>query len=865
MAKPLPLPRKRVWDGPWQRRLAAVLGALLLILVAALMWLDTGAGHRFLVSRIVALRPPSGLRIEVQDIEGSIYRKAVLRGVALSDAKGRFFEAPRVELDWWPIAWLSNRLDIDRLVIPRATLHKLPRLNPSTRQGPILPGFDIRLMQFSVGQLSIDKGVAGRAQTASLSGDADIRGGRAIIDLSVHVTGSADSLQFALDSRPDADKFDLDVTVNAPAGGVLAKMAGLRQDGNLRIQGKGSWTRWDGHLAATLDARPAADLTLAARRGAYSASGSIEGAVIAGNGLVRRLSDPRLTVRADGTLIDRIVKGRVSLRSQAMDVSANGAIDLRNNALDNLLFDVKLIRPGALLKNMGGRDVAARIRLDGPMARPGFEYLLTARQIAFGKTLINDVRIDGKGRRAAEGPALIPLRLRARTLDGQGQLVGGIVRNFALDGVLQVRGQQIISNPMPLRSDKLRGKLIVLADLRTGRYDLGLDGQISGLAIRGLGIVDVTSKLRAVPGPNGAFGLSGNALARMRRLDNTFLRSLGGGLPTLRSALALRPDGQLALTNMTLDAPLLTLSADGVRRRDGSFHIEGTGRHGRYGPLTLTLDGKIERPTIDVLLARPMDALGLRDVRAHLAPNDGGYAFTAQGGSTLGPFEGDGVLLLPPNAQAIIRVARLAVSGVTARGDIRPVTDGLDGRLDVAGPVTGTVRLTPVRGMQQVALKLDATNASFDGPTLISVRRGKLDATLLLDPAGTSINATAQARGLRIGAVQLGRVALNADLVDGAGKVKSLTFSANWNETKPNPCNGVEVLPSGTVQFAFTAPTASDQSFKMTSTGTVKAEAIASVGVHDGAGRVTINFKRLDAPADARGYTFTQQFPLKAQ
>src|SRR3546814_15439673 len=93
---------------------------------------------------------------------------------------------------WWPFAWLSNRLDIDRLVIPRATLHKLPRLNPSEREGPILPGFDIRLMQFSVGRLTIDRRVTGKIQQATLSGDADIRGGRAIIHLSARELNSSE-------------------------------------------------------------------------------------------------------------------------------------------------------------------------------------------------------------------------------------------------------------------------------------------------------------------------------------------------------------------------------------------------------------------------------------------------------------------------------------------------------------------------------------------------------------------------------------------------------------------------------------------------------------------------------------------------
>ena len=750
--------------------LGIVLG-LLVIVAGALVWLDTAPGHRFLVARIARVTPPSGLRIDVDRIDGSIYRRAILHNLRLSDPRGVFLDAPRVELDWWPFAWAYNRLDIDRLDIPRATLRKLPRLNPSEREGPILPGFDIRLMRFSVGRLAIAPGIAGKAQVATMAGDADIRGGRAIIDLSAHIIDGEDSLTIALDSRPDDDRFALDVGVNAPRGGVIAAMAGLRQDGNLRITGKGSWSRWDGRLSASLDAAPVADLTLAARSGTYSARGSIEGRAMAGKGLIPRLAAPRLSIDAKGTMTDRVVDGRLALRSAAMDAVIDGAIDLRNNALDNVLVDMKLARPQALVRTMGGRDIAARIRLDGAMPTLGYEYLVTARQLSFDHTMIQNVRIDGKGRRARNGPVLIPLRLRAARLMGQGDIVDGIVRNFSLDGILQVKGQQIVSNPMLLRSDKLRGKLTMLVDLKTGRYDFGLDGQINGLAIRGLGIVDVTSKLRAVPRPDGGFGLAGNAMARMRRLDNDFLRTLGGGLPTVRSGLRLLPDGQLAFDGLHLNAPLLGMTAQGVRRRDGTFHFEGTGKHGRYGPLRLTLDGRIERPAIDVVLQRPMDALGLRDVHAKLLPNDGGYSYTAEGGSTLGPFTGRGVILLPAGGQAVIRVSSLAVSGVTATGDIRPVDGGLDGQLAVTGPVTGYVGLKPVNAIQQVQLKLTAADASFDGPTAIEVRRGTLDSTILLDPDGTTITAVAQARGLRVGGILLGRFAANAQLIDGSGKV----------------------------------------------------------------------------------------------
>ncbi|WP_022682938.1 translocation/assembly module TamB domain-containing protein [Sphingobium bisphenolivorans] len=768
-----PPPRRRRKFARWERWLAGFVALLLLIMAAALVWLDTAPGHRFLVSRIVRISPPSGLRIHVDRIEGSIYHKAVLYGLTLSDPKGSFLDAPRVELQWWPFAWLSNRLDIDRLVIPQATLHKLPKLNPSEREGPILPGFDIRLMEFSVGRLIIDRGVTGKVQQATLSGDADIRGGRAIIDLSARVLNGEDALNIALDSRPDDNRFDLDVTVNAPNGGVLALMAGLKQDANLRIRGKGSWTRWDGRLAGTLSSEPAIDLKLAARSGAYTATGTIEGAALAGQGLAKRLFSPRLAVTASGSLTNRVIDGKLALRSAAIDLNADGAIDLRNNALDNMLVDVKLARPQALLKNMRGRDVAARVRLDGPLAGFGYEYLLTAKQLAFSKTVIREVRADGKGWKARGGPAIIPIRLRARSLEGHGDLIAGIIRNFQLDGTLQLKDQQIVSNPMAVRSDKLRGRLIMLANLRTGRYDFGLDGQINGLAIRGLGIVDLSSKLRAVPGPKGAFTLSGHAVARMRRLDNSFLRSLGGGLPVVRSGLSLGPDGQLHFTDLRLEAPHIGLNATGYRRRDGSFHFEGTGQHKSYGPLRLVLDGKIEKPTIDLVLQSPLKALGVTNMHAHLIPDASGYSFTAEGGSTLGAFKGDGAILLPPGGQAVVRIARVTASGVTASGDLRPVEGGLDGQLAVSGPLSGTIGFAPVRGVQQLVLKLDATDASFDGPTVIGVRRGKLDATILLDPAGTSVNATVQARGLRVGGILLGRLAANAELVDGSGKVRA--------------------------------------------------------------------------------------------
>src|SRR3546814_1812429 len=99
------------------------------------------------------------------------------------------------------------------------------------------------------------------------------------------------------------------------------------------------------------------------------------------------------------------------------------------------------------------------------------------------------------------------------------------------------------------------------------------------LLIPGIGIVDVRSDIRAVPRKGGGLALTGKARADVRRFDNGFLRGLAGGLPRLTSDLALGADGQLRLSGLKLDAPLLHLSANGYRRRNGTFHFERSEEH----------------------------------------------------------------------------------------------------------------------------------------------------------------------------------------------------------------------------------------------------------------------------------------------
>jgi translocation and assembly module TamB len=228
--------------------------------------------------------------------------------------------------------------------------------------------------------------------------------------------------------------------------------------------------------------------------------------------------------------------------------------------------------------------------------------------------------------------------------------------------------------------------------------------------------------------------------------------------------------GWNAPPRVSCTAPQIRLTGNGYRRRDGTFHFEGSGRQSTYGPLTLKLDGKIDRPTLDLVFARPNDTLGLRNVVAHLDPNATGFAFTARGGSTLGPFDGEGQILLPRGGNATIAIARLDVSGTRASGALDVVTGGFSGRLAVAGGgLNGEMLFRPVGMIQRIEAHIDAVAARLADQ--ITLRRGRIDMVALLDPAGTSIDATVTGGGLRRGALVIGRFAANARLRGGIGEV----------------------------------------------------------------------------------------------
>jgi len=743
--------------------------ALLAIVGAALLIVDTDIGHRFVADRIAAIKTANGLRFTVGRIDGSLYGDTRLTDLRVYDLEGLVFQAPNVTLDWSPFDWFSNRLEIRRLIVDRAILTHTPRTRPSKTRGPILPDFDIHIGKLSVGRLTLAKRVLGTQRIGTLEGRADIRSGRALVDLKARVAGS-DDLKLRIDAEPARDRFDLDVAAKGAAGGVLARMVKVKGPVALAVTGDGSWAKWNGRANGIVGTTRVVDLALAQVAGRYTLSGTLSPSSLL-KGRLQRLTAPRILVNGSAGFANRRLDGQLSLRTPALAVDTTGIIDLAANAYRDVRIKARLLRPPALFDNMTGSMVELRAILDGPFATAAFDYRLDASRFAFDQTGFENAHAAGKGRLSA-APVTVPIRFTAARVTGVGTVAGGILRNLSVDGLLRVTPTLLTGDALKLRSDKLTGSINLAVDLRNGQFEVGINGGLGRYLIPGLGIVDVKSTLRVVPGPNRhGTRVIGQGSAQMVRLDNAFFRSLAGGLPRITTNLERTTDGVLHFTNLVLTAPQIRLTGNGYRRPDGTFHFEGGGRQQTYGPVTLKLDGQIDKPTLDLVFASPNATLGLSNVRAHLDPTPQGFAFTAAGGSRLGPFTTNGAILLPPGADATIAIAALNVAGTKASGNIAVVEGGFNGALAVAGGgISGELLFRPVGQIQRVEGHLAAKAATLDG---IALRQGKLDFVTLLDPAGTSIEATATGLGLRRGTFSLARFNGSASLRGGVGTIKS--------------------------------------------------------------------------------------------
>lgn len=762
-----PSPRKRAWGRYIVTRGVALVLALAIL---GLVVLDTSIGHRFIADQVARLEPENGLRIRIGRIEGSVYSQASLRDVSLSDPDGVFLTVPETELDWRPFHWFFSGLDIRDLTAKRGMLLRLPDLNPSDPDKPLLPDYDIRVDRLRLLSFTVAEGVAGAKRKVELTARANKRPGRALLKLDGKL-GGTDRLHVLLDSQPRQDRFDLDVDYRAPAGGLLAGLAGSRRDMAVRVAGKGTWTAWDGTLKAEHDKQSLASLALKNRKGHYGLNGTLHPARLV-QGKLADLLGQTVSLTADATLADSVLDGTLAMKGRAVTFDARGAADLSRNETQGLVLRFVLTQPDALGGNIRAEGAKLTVRFDGPFRNLDVPHDLQIARLDAGAGF---VRLQQTGVLHYDGKRwTLPLNLTVAQVETGSGTADPLLAKGKATGELVLDGGQLRSDDLRLSFPGLTSRLSLRGDTRAGGYALGGPVTVRGLTFTDLGTFDGDAKLLAKFAQGSGWLVKANFAGHMPQVANTTLASVTGGNIRFRGGIGLGSGRETTFDALALEAAKLELHLDGSSA-DGTMHLAGQGQHADYGAFTVDADLLGDGPHAELVFASPLPAAGLKQVRVALAPIEDGFGIDTSGQSLLGPFDGSLALHSRKGEPTRLAVRRMEVSQSTISGGLILGEGGASGKLAVAGGgMDGALALEPRGGGQGFDLALDGKNARFAGSTPMLVRTAHVEARGVLGGDRAEAKGSLFAQGISHGQLFIGRVAARGDVADGKG-----TFNAS--------------------------------------------------------------------------------------
>lgn len=764
----------------WQRVakwIAIALAAIAALLLVLLFGLNTSPGKRLVADQLGKFTTATGLNIKVGRIEGSIYGAMVLRDVRVSDPKGVFATSPSIAVDWRPFAFLNNHVDVRSATSPLVRVARLPEFKPSESDpdAPLLPDLDIDIGRLAIDRLVLEPPVAGRRYVATLNGEADIadRRARVIVNGRTLGNGGGDRLALVLDAVPDDNKLDLRADLAAPAGGLVAGMAGLEAPLAVRVNGRGSWDNWRGRATGTLGGGELANLGITARRGTFALRGVTQPGLIL-KGPVERLTSPNLQVALDATLDQRRADTRLRLRSDALALTTTGVIDLGRSAFDQFRVEAMLLTPGAIAPNLNGRSVIGAVALNGPFRTPTVDYKVQAAAIGFGETSVQGLYAEGLATINADR-ILVPVKARAARIAGLNAAAGGLLTNVTLSGDLAITGPQILSENLRIRSDRIDATAILAANVETGRYTGALKGRVNDYTIDGIGIVNVETDADLYAAPGGGWGIRGRIVGRSSRLFNDGVRGFLGGNAIMRVNVGLDPDGIISFSNLKLAAPQFKiLRGSGRYDPAGPLLLNADAYSNSYGPLFARVSGSLTAPIVTLRAPRPGLGVGLADLNARIRGQGGAYAVTASGGTSYGPFRADVLVRTGRQLSVDVRSARFAGTDITGR-IVQTGAGPFAGDLRFAGSgINGAVALSAQGRYQQAVVRATASNAQIPGDMELTIGRAVINATAVLYDDAPAITGQAQIANLRSGDFVLGRARARIDYRGGRGSAQAL-------------------------------------------------------------------------------------------
>ena len=764
----------------------AVVAAPFVLLLLAYGFLSTPIGKRVVADQIGRYETESGLSVSIGRIEGNLFGEAQLYDLEVRDPKGGFLQIPEVTLDWHPIKWLWNGLDIREVIARRGRLLRVPELRPGDPDAPILPDFDIRIDRLAIEDFVIEPGVAtAQAQRVNFSGKADVRAGRAFVEARGQL-GKEDRLTLLLDVEPDRDVFDIQLDYVAPARGVIAGLVGLENGYEARISGDGGWKNWLGHALVlrypptkSADEKPREERVAAFRianaKGAYSLIGQawsdLDPRTVSG-----RVAGKTVSLFATGTFAERVFDGKLRAITSAIDLGGKGGVNLAENRFDDFAVTAQLRDPQAFADAVRLEDARLAGMLDGTFGDFSFDHELTIARL--DTDILTGSRITQSGTATYDGTTFtVPLSGKVAQLITGLDYADPSLKDGQFAGTLTYTDARLEIADAAVKFPAATADFALRGDTSTGEFALAGPLQVRGIPVGGFGKLTGDALVAARFGTSIPWSVNAQVDGRIFDVSNETVAQVAGKTLNFRGTALLAANMPINLTNVVLDSERLNARFNSrvVPGTSGTrTTLAGAGRHVEYGSFSFDAEVRGDGPRATLVFADPYPRAQLKDVRITLAPSANGFDIDIAGQSLLGEFDGVLGLVLPADAPAQIDIVRLTVYRTLVSGGLTIADNGLSGKLALErGGINGTLELIPVGGGEQgFDLSLKAFRASFGGETPISIGEADIYAGGRFGENTSDIYADISGSGLEYGDLKIAQFAAKAAIENGFGTVR---------------------------------------------------------------------------------------------
>jgi translocation and assembly module TamB len=235
------------------RRLAAVLGLLVLVALAALAQeaTDTEGDNGFLVNLLENRLSTPGRQIRLHGISGALSSQARIDRITVSDARGVWLEIDNVEIDWSRLALLRGRVNVNRLSAERVAWLRRGETPPAA--GPALPQAEaepfslpelpvaIELRELAFPSIVFAEPVFGQPAELSLAGRLTLRSG--VLDTTLDVDRKdppGGTLDLVASFSNATRELAVDLDLHEPQGGIVATLLNIEGAPAIDLTAQGS-------------------------------------------------------------------------------------------------------------------------------------------------------------------------------------------------------------------------------------------------------------------------------------------------------------------------------------------------------------------------------------------------------------------------------------------------------------------------------------------------------------------------------------------------------------------------------------------------------------------------------------------------